>query len=434
MKIIKYYCLLSCLVITAACGDDIDPIERDWVTEEEQEEEIKHSIEIKDESVAFVHPGALHSQEDIDRAKTNVASQTSPWIDGWNALMSNNHFTAPYNGTFQGITVTPNATEKLIRGGNTIWESEPDNYNNAGNQAHAAYHYALAWKITGDEGYANAAINILNTWASTCKSLNGDPNVSLASGLYGYQFANAGELMRDYQGWNREDFAAYQKWMVDVFYSMNLDYLTRHHGADVMNYWANWDLCNLAAILSIGILADRRDIYNVAVEYLLEGEGNGCLKNTIVHVFDGENEGLAQIQESGRDQGHATLVIGLLGIIAQITWNQGDDFFGYNDNVILKAAEYSAKYNIAGLDVPFVEYYNRVHGWHTEISADARGTQRPMWEVLYGHYAKVKNLEPKWTQYTLMGVNQMRPEKGTQTGETGGALDLLGCGTLMYAR
>ena len=88
MKIIKYYCLLSCLVITAACGDDIDPIERDWVTEEEQEEEIKHSIEIKDESVAFVHPGALHSQEDIDRAKTNVASQTSPWIDGWNALMS----------------------------------------------------------------------------------------------------------------------------------------------------------------------------------------------------------------------------------------------------------------------------------------------------------------------------------------------------------
>jgi hypothetical protein len=57
-----------------------------------------------------------------------------------------------------------------------------------------------------------------------------------------------------------------------------------------------------------------------------------------------------------------------------------------------------------------------------------------MWEVLYGHYAKVKNVEPKWTQYTLMGVNQMRPEPGAQTGDGGGTYDLLGCGTLMYAR
>ena len=90
---------LAC--ITSACGDDIDPIERDWITEEEEVEEIQHNIEIKDESVAFVHPGILHSQEDIDRAKNNVASQTAPWIDGWNALMTNNHFTAPYNEAFK---------------------------------------------------------------------------------------------------------------------------------------------------------------------------------------------------------------------------------------------------------------------------------------------------------------------------------------------
>ena len=33
-----------------------------------------------------------------------------------------------------------------------------------------------------------------------------------------------------------------------------------------------------------------------------------------------------------------------------------------------------------------------------------------------------------------MGVNQMRPEPGAQTGDGGGTYDLLGCGTLMYAR
>ena len=57
-----------------------------------------------------------------------------------------------------------------------------------------------------------------------------------------------------------------------------------------------------------------------------------------------------------------------------------------------------------------------------------------MWEVLYAHYSSVKNVEPKWTQYTLMGVNQQRPETCANAGTGGGDLDLLGCGTLMYAR
>ena len=190
-------------------------------------------------------------------------------------------------------------------------------------------------------------------------------------------------------------------------------------------------------MLSIGILTDRRDIYNEALTYLFEGDGNGNLSRTIVHVFDGENEGLAQIQESGRDQGHATLVIGLLGVVAQTVWNQGDDLFGWNDNVILKASEYTAKYNVANLDVPFEPYATYAEGKEEiqeTISADGRGTARDMWEVLYNHYAKVKNVEPKWTTYTLMGMNPRRPEAATSVTTTAGGLDLLGMGTLMYAR
>ena len=44
---------LAC--ITSACGDDIDPIERDWITEEEEVEEIQHNIEIK-EPVGGIKP------------------------------------------------------------------------------------------------------------------------------------------------------------------------------------------------------------------------------------------------------------------------------------------------------------------------------------------------------------------------------------------
>jgi hypothetical protein len=38
-------------------------------------------------------------------------------------------------------------------------------------------------------------------------SIEGDSNQSLASGLYGYQLANAAEIMRSYSGWSSTDYS-----------------------------------------------------------------------------------------------------------------------------------------------------------------------------------------------------------------------------------
>ncbi len=90
------------------------------------------------------------------------------------------------------------------------------------NDVAAAYQLALRWKITGDDAYAATAIKILNAWAAVCKKLSGDSNVALGAGIYGYQFALAAELLRDYSGWQAADFAAFKQWMVTVFYSVNM--------------------------------------------------------------------------------------------------------------------------------------------------------------------------------------------------------------------
>ena len=73
---------------------------------------------------------------------------------------------------------------------------------------------------------------------------------------------------------------------------------------------------------------------------------------TIFYEFPGADSTMAEMQESGRDQGHCTLSLALLTTICQLAWNQGDDLWGFRNNIVLKASEYVAKYNIARLNVP----------------------------------------------------------------------------------
>lgn len=377
-------------------------------------------------SVALKHPGGLNVTEDFDRIKTALDAKNADITAGYNKLIANAH-ADPANKNW------PQAVEKLIRGGKSREEPEADNYSKAFNDVAAAYQLAIRWKISGDVKCANKSIEILNAWASTCKQLSGDPNVFLAAGFYGYQFALAGELMRDYSGWAPEDFKAYQQWMLTVFYPKNHSFLTTHNGSCIDHYWANWDLGNLASVMAIGILTDNRTLYNEAVNYFQRGAGNGNIRKAIYYVH--KDQGLAQLQESGRDQGHATLVMAMLETICEMAWHQGDDFYGFGDNLVLKASEYNTKYNIANEDVPWKEYAYKdcdTTIMHTTISVEERGDVRPIYSMIYNHYVKRKGLK---APYTLIGVNRAYPEGGGGDYSTNsGGYDQLGFGTLLYTR
>jgi hypothetical protein len=101
--------------------------------------------------------------------------------------------------------------ETVIRGGTS------DNYNILYNDIHAAYQNAMRWKITGDGVHGNTARDILNAWSAELKQISGTSDRFLAAGIYGYQFANVGELMRDYPGF---DLARFQRMMLEVFYHL----------------------------------------------------------------------------------------------------------------------------------------------------------------------------------------------------------------------
>ncbi len=368
-------------------------------------------------SAALSHPGLLHTQADFDRMRSRVMAGDQPWQAGWERLTANPHSHPGW---------TPNPQETIRRGGGS-----GENYPILYNDIHAAYQNALRWKIQGLTSHGDTARDICNAWSATLQEITGDTNASLALGIYGYQFANVGEIMRGYPGF---DFGRFQTMMNDIFYPGNLDFLVRRHDTCPSHYWANWVLCNMNSILAIGVLADDQSKIDWAVDYFFNGVGQGSILNAIPHLH--ENDTLGQWQESGRDQGHTLMGVGQMGAFCEMAWNQGYDLYGAHDSRFMKACEYIARYNL-GNSVPFTDYYwesghNCDPNWHTQISDHSRGQIRPVWERVYNHYGVRRGLS---VPYTAQFASEVRAEGGGgDYGSTSGGYDQLGFGTLTCTR
>ncbi len=287
----------------------------------------------------FRHPGGLHTQADFDRIRQQLAAGNPTVVAAYNKLKS-----AEYAQS--GVQTYP--VETIVRGGNS-----GQNYINAARGATMAYQNALRWKIEGTKANADAAVRILMAWARTCKLVSGDSNWALAAGLYGYEFAQAAELMRDYEGWAGDDFEAFKRWMLTVWYPGNIGFLRSRNGTwentgnqggiRPGHYWSNWPLCNALAVISIGILCDDVFIYNQGMSFMKYDQvgsfqdprtanpilNDGCTEfigNLVVTTSESSLETgaygkLGQMQESGRDGGHAAMALGLAVDICHVAWN-----------------------------------------------------------------------------------------------------------------
>ncbi|KAJ5657636.1 uncharacterized protein N7484_001285 [Penicillium longicatenatum] len=369
----------------------------------------------------FIHPGLLHTATDFKRISEKVEANIEPWITGWTKLT---------NSSFTSLTYTDNPKEIVYRGSDG---THSENYPSLYKDIAAAYAMAIYWKVTGNTTYADKSISILDDWSSTLTLISGSTDMYLAAGIYGYQFANVAEIMREYNGWPDSSFERFVGMMVDVFYSLNHEFLRDHHAAAIDHYWANWDLCNIASVLAVGVLSDNQTMYEEGIDYFKNGAGNGQIEKAIWKLYNVDSQILGQGQEAGRDQGHSMLDFALLGPIAQMAYNQGDDLFAYLDNLILAGAEYVAKYNL-GYDVPYTTYTNS-DVTQTVISNSSRGDIRPIWELLYNHYGVLKGLNVTYTKEyrDLVVTNGSGAEGGGgYYGTTSGGFDQLGYGTLMY--
>ncbi|MER5195275.1 alginate lyase family protein [Streptomyces sp. NPDC002755] len=348
----------------------------------------------------FTHPGLLHTAADLARMRSAVEGGQSPAYDGYLALTAHSRSQAAY--TIQNT------------GQITSWGRGPSHFvNQAVADSAAAYQNALLWAVSGVRAHADKARDILNAWTASLTVITGADG-PLGAGLQAFKFANAAELLRHtgYDGWADSDISRCAESLLDVWYPAVSGYMLYANG--------NWDLTAVQSILAIGVFCEQRTLFEDALRFAAAGAGNGSVVHRTVAAT-------GQGQESGRDQGHEQLAVGLMGDVAQVAWNQGVDLWSFEGNRILAGAEYAARYNLGG-EVPFTPDLDRTGKYIKKtVSATGRGTLPPIYEMYYAHYAGVRGLEAPCTRAAIFrGTGGARVVEGSND-------DLPGWGTFAYA-
>ncbi|MEJ6979721.1 alginate lyase family protein [Pedobacter sp. P351] len=347
-------------------------------------------------SQSFSHPGILHSKEDLERMKIAVAEKQEPIYSGFKVFAENPVSKNTYK--MQG----PMA---MVGRNPTVGQGTYDT------DANAAHQNAVMWAITGEKAYAEKAKEIVNAWSSTLKSITGRDAVLMA-GLGPFKMVNAAEILRyTNASWSDADIKQTEKHFKEVIYPVIKDFAPFANG--------NWDAAAIKTVMAIGVFCNDRLIYERALRYYVNGHGNGRLSHYIINQ-DG------QIQESGRDQGHTQLGIGMLAESSEIAWHQGLNLYGYADNLLLKGFEYVAKFNL-GNEVPFVTTLDHTGKYfHQTIARQDRGPLRAVYEQVYNHYVNRIGLPASFTQ---QAAEKIRPEGPGRPGA-----DHPGYGTLFFTR
>lgn len=337
----------------------------------------------------LVHPGILHNKESIEsmRAVVAAADATSPAYQTY--LLLKEDYRAKSDFKMRG------PYEIIARGTDSEYLWTKGNFEA---DFGAAYLNSLMWVVTGEKVYANKAKEILVAYGNKLKRMDG-ADQALLGGFNGFQLAYALELIRYNLDGSISDILTDTEFnqVSSMLRNVFLPVLEEFYATPPYSN-GNWGLTVTRTYLAFALLWDDIDMYHKGIKFYLTGNDNGTLNNYI----DAET---GQTQETGREQAHAQLGIGQIGSICELAWKQGDDLYSLNGNAVMKAFEYSARYNMGYDDLPF-KMMTDVSGKNgmfmgDKIGSKYRGELRSIYAMGYNHYAKRKGLNMPHTKELL---------------------------------
>src|SRR5882757_6157586 len=261
-----------------------------------------------------VHPGVLLSQAQLDYMKIMVQAHAGPFYGA---------FLKAQNSTWGSLTYVPLGppASGIIQCGST---SMPDlGCSASDSDGTAAYVQALLWYITGNQTYANNAINTLNTYANnfkgyagytpgdTCPSGTDCSNGPLQAAWDSQKWPRAAEIIRHSNaGWPAAQVAAFGTMLNTYMRPLLINGSTSN---------GNWEISMIEGLIGIGVYNDDATAFNTGVTYWQQrvpayfyyhtdgGQPVSAPRGTAnwygQTVYDPSVDGVSQ--ETCRDFGHA---------------------------------------------------------------------------------------------------------------------------------
>ena len=213
-------------------------------------------------SSTAVHPGVMLSQAQLDYMKIMVQAHVDPIYTA---------FLKAQSSTWGSLTYVPQGppASGIIQCGAT---SMPDlGCSASDSDGTAAYVQALLWYITGNQTYANNAINIMNTYANnfkgyagytpgdTCPSGTDCSNGPLQAAWDSQKWPRAAEIIRHSNaGWSPSQAASFGT-MLNTYMRPQLINGSTSNG--------NWEISMIEGLIGIGVYNDDATAFNTGVTY-----------------------------------------------------------------------------------------------------------------------------------------------------------------------
>jgi len=368
----------------------------------------------------FVHPGCTYTESDFIRMRALIEAKREPYYTAFLALKSSKYTSLSVSATNHGTSLTTNSNGTI------------------GVDGRRAIDMAVLYHLTGDQRYADKAVEFINANSYYTYCSFGTAALDLGKITL---LVEAAELLRDYPGWKKADQDRFKAMLVYPGYSTKKEptgnktfYWNCFQGDK--GRWGNQGLFGLRAILAMGIYLDNDTIYNRAYRYLM---GYGHLNYDLPYpsgpptqgsqiAWTGKHDGSSdeymnvyqntgkygtttdfgfdeqlqyyifdngQCQESARDQGHTMFGLFEYVCLAEMAWNQGDDLYAALNSRILKGLEWTFRYNLSSL----VSYPDQPNPWEPEVFYQ-NTTRSKRWQML-----KIYDLD-RGDKYTDGGMRE----------------------------
>lgn len=326
----------------------------------------KDEIPYVNEDFKFEHPGIYFTMDDLETIKTNKDNLDTVYGKGYQEMK---------DSTFAKANYEPKFFEDIDVG---AYNNPNKGFNELTKDGCAAYYNALMWYLDGDIANAKKAIEILNGWASTLKTIGDGNDVKLRIALSAPDYLNAAEILKHIYN-NDSNITSEDKWQnediekFDLFINKLLDetegYYPQANG--------NWDALIGGFNMAAAVYLEDVNLFNNALTQLYLGNlqgGNTASMGSLPNYIYASGES----QETSRDTIHSRMGLSGLAYQAEVAWNQGINLFSaYNDR-LLNGAKYNATY-LVGNDVESETFISDKSRGISDISS-------MVFEIVSNHY------------------------------------------------